>query len=118
MSQISWLSRGLNVGRSVFLLGSKNRQPLSTSVNPNREPSRPIKESSEQAVGGTTDDIAHSGDQDPSRFPSLAPDCGPDANIYHIDLGHLNLDARNPSGEDFQNSPRTGPDDRSRLCNF
>ncbi|KAH9466173.1 hypothetical protein MJO28_001187 [Puccinia striiformis f. sp. tritici] len=61
MSQISWLSRGLNVGRSVFLLGSKNRQPLSTSVNPNREPSRPIKESSEQAVGGTTDDIAHSG---------------------------------------------------------
>ncbi|EFP77396.1 uncharacterized protein PGTG_03352 [Puccinia graminis f. sp. tritici CRL 75-36-700-3] len=60
MIQTKGISKLLNVGHSGFVLRSTGNQLLSTSANPTRGPSRPSKETSEQAVGGTTDDIAHS----------------------------------------------------------
>ncbi|WAR52545.1 hypothetical protein PtB15_1B987 [Puccinia triticina] len=60
MIKPSSISKWVNLNRSGFLLRSTNHQFFSTSKNPTQAPSRHSKETSEQAAGGTTDDIAHS----------------------------------------------------------
>jgi hypothetical protein len=59
MIQTHRISRLLNVTRTHLWLRSGSYQ-LSSSADPAQPPSGHRKESSEQAVGGTTDDIAHS----------------------------------------------------------
>ncbi|PLW14005.1 hypothetical protein PCANC_18098 [Puccinia coronata f. sp. avenae] len=59
MIQTHRISRLLNVTRTHLWLRSGSYK-LSSSADPAQPPSGHRKESSEQAVGGTTDDIAHS----------------------------------------------------------
>ncbi|WAQ81657.1 hypothetical protein PtA15_1A999 [Puccinia triticina] len=102
MIKPSSISKWVNLNRSGFLLRSTNHQFFSTSKNPTQAPSRHSKETSEQAAGGTTDDIAHS----KGAFDSN--EANPEKSASKISAGGTNMEqsaAYKSSSLPSQNTP-------------